>query len=104
MAATTGRNHFYRRAGPGGHLPALTNTEFEQTPTFKFSMTANHLIIVNDSSKTNLLFSFDGVEVDGEVFPRDKSLTLNWKLASRIWLKADAATPETPIRIWAWVE
>ena len=103
MAVTQGRNHFYRRAGPGGHVPALTNVDFPQTPTFMFGMTANHMIIVNDCSKRDILFSFDGIDIDGEIFPRDKSLTLNWKLASRIWLKTSAAA-DTLVRIWAWIE
>ncbi len=92
-----GRNHFYFSVD-------ISNTKFASVATFLWKTSTNHLIIVNDSRTNNLLFSFNGDDLDGEVFPKDKSLTLNWKIASRIWLKANVDTPVTPVRIWTWVE
>ena len=90
-----GRNHFYERS-------TISNIEFASTPTWKWNFTANHLIIVNDSRENILKFSFNGEDLDGEIFPKDKSLTLNWKLASRIWIATSA--PDLPYRIWTWIE
>lgn len=97
MVIAEGRNHFY-------FSDVISNTEFASVPTILWKCSTNHLIIVNDSRTNNILFSFNGQDLDGEIYPKDKSLTLNWKIASRIWLKSSSATPDTPYRIWTWVE
>ena len=97
MAIAEGRNHFYRR-------DVISNIDFGSTPTLKWNFTANHIILVNDSKVNTILFSFNGEDLDGEIFPKDKSLTLNWKLASRIWLKSSSSTPDLEFRLWVWIE
>ena len=90
-----GRNHYYRS-------DIVSNIVFTTTPTLSWFQT-NHIIIVNDSRLNTLLFSFNGEDIDGEVFPKDKSLTLNWKAASKIWLMSSDAS-DLPFRLWAWIE
>lgn len=97
MAHTiSGRDHFYKRQ-------VISNSEFTEQPTFAYGFNAQHLILVNDG-KFPLIFSFNGEDVDGEVFRCDKMLSLAWKGHSKIWLKLENENTEDEIRIWAWVE
>jgi len=88
------RGRFYKRE-------SITNIAYAQVPTFSWSFGANHLIIVNDSNQ-NITFSFNGEDDDGELFPRDKSISLDWTEGSKLWIKTSAASP-TQVRVWAWV-
>lgn len=92
-----GRNHFY-------FSDTINLVDFASTPTIAWKCSTNHLIIVNDSRLNSIIFSFNGQDIDGEIFPKDKSLTLNWKISSKIWLASSSDTPDTPYRIWTWVE
>jgi hypothetical protein len=94
--AISGRDTFYQRL-------EISNVEFGQQPNVVYGFAAQHLILVNDG-KATLSFSFNGEDLDGEIFRCDKSLSLAWKGHSKLWLKVSSVTPATQVRIWAWVE
>ena len=95
VAIVQGRDHYYRRV-------TITNTSFLEQPTFRFGCHANHIILVNDTKNAILSFSFNGEDLDGEVFSKDKSVTLNWKITTKIWVMTDVPAGNG-VRIWAWV-
>ncbi len=89
------RDHFYSKL-------TFTNLTFNKTPDFQLGFGANHLLIVNDSSQNDISFSFNGEDLDGELF-KNNSITFDWKQVNRIWFLTSSATPDTELRIWAWV-
>jgi len=97
MSIAEGRDNFYFK-------DVINNTDFATTPTYHWKTTTNHIILVNDAKVNSILFSFNGEDIDGELFPRDKSITMNWKKASRIWLKVSSGVTPTDFRLWAWID
>lgn len=87
------REHFYIEKN-------ISNTEYSQDPTFKFGFTANHVIIINN--RGDILWSYNGEDLDGRLKRCDKSVTFDNTRISRIWFKTSNGK-STRIVVWAWV-
>lgn len=76
----------------------ISNTDFEDTPTLEWGFRATGLIIAIDGAGP-VHFSYNGKDIDGTLYASDRWIAFDNHDESKIWLKADAASP---IRLWAW--
>jgi len=93
------RNRLYARFNLSQIGSFLTKAQVE------IPFTATHIIISNDSKKTNATFSFNGVAIDGELFKKETPITFDGCADNRIWFFRDGIasdTDDSQIRVWAW--
>lgn len=89
-------NFFYKRIDLG-------LVDFPDKAQIEIPFTAKRIIIANDSEATDVAFSFDGKEIDGELFKRDAPIAFDALEANKIWLKTLSPTDAIPrVRVWAW--
>ena len=95
----TRRNRLYQKFNLEeiGSFPSRAQVEIP--------FTATHIIITNDSKKTNVTFSFNGVDIDGELFKKETPITFDGCANNKIWFFRDGISADTiksQIRVWAW--
>lgn len=91
--ATAKRNFFYKR------LP-INVSVYSSKAQFIFPFTATHVVIYNRSASSDILFSFNGFNLDGELFAKDGPLTMDGIALNRLWFKSPSGGPD--VQVWAW--
>ena len=67
----------------------LSNSAFTDPPTVRFDSPTNSALIVNDGANCNIVYSYNGRDVEGEIRPGENVRIRDLNL-SRIWLKTTA--------------
>lgn len=78
---------------------------FSSKAQVEIPFTATHIIIANDSKKNDMTFSFNGRDIDGELFLKETPITFDGCANNKIWFFRNGTPAETidsGIRIWAW--
>jgi len=89
------RNHFFDEK-------TIDSDKWVNVPNFKFGFNARHIIIVNDSRENTVEFSFNGHDLDGKLYPRDKSISLDLENQDEVYIRIPEKR-STQVRVWAWV-
>lgn len=92
------RTFFYKKISVG----AQANGVFPSNAQIKFPFQATHVIITNDSDKTNLTFSFNRPDVDGELLKKEQPVTFDGISAGKVWFFKEADKENVQVRVWAW--
>lgn len=93
---TSSRDHFYDDI-------LINNLNFEKIANINFKFQANDILIINDDDITEILFSFNGEDLDGRLLKRER-ITMNNKHQSKIWFKINLQKGSgTKVRVFAWI-
>lgn len=99
MHRTTGnRTFFYKKLSVG----AQANGSFPSQAQIKFPFQATHVIISNDSDQTDLTFSFNTPDIDGELFKKEQPVTFDGISVGKLWFFKETDKPNAQVRVWAW--
>ena len=78
----------------------IINTEFEKLPTTNFKTISAKVLIVSDSLKNDIEYSFNGRDVEGCIKWHDERIELSGQTISKIWFRTKDPT-STKFRVWA---
>ena len=79
---------------------SVSDSSFPSTPQVHFPFTAHHIILsTNNEEGIGLFFSFNGIDIDGELNCSDGPLVFDGMEENRIWLKSSAVVG---VKIWGW--
>jgi len=95
MSVPGQRTFFYKRI-------SVNNADFRKAADIEIPFTAQRIIISNDSTTSDVAFSFDGSTLDGELFDKNAPIAFDGLEENRIHFKKIQGNPAAQVRVWAW--
>lgn len=92
------RTFFYSKISVG----AQADGAFPSQAQIKIPFQATHVIISNDSDKTDVTFSFNRPNIDGELLKKEQPITFDGLSIGKIWFFKTLGGENAQVRVWAW--
>lgn len=78
----------------------IVNTDYTDSPTIQLDFIAPKVLIVLDSTLTDIEWSYNGRDTEGKMNSTDETMVIAGMTISKIWLKANVPDG-TLVRVWA---
>ncbi len=79
----------------------VTATDFGRLPDIKFEHICRAVLLINDSTSGTIYYSFNGVDIDGEMKSTDGEISYSNVQIGKIWFKTGGTSNAIRVMSWA---